>query len=191
MNYEAKEVAKFIVNYANSKGKFVNNTMVNIILYYLQGFSYICYNEPLFQDDFEAWAYGPRIPEVYTLFSMFGLEKIRPYNEVWDLFFYKKVENINYREGFSERIADFLEINVTNLLQYTSQELVASTQKKGTAWEKIYEDGRKNVIPKSVMKNYFISTMKGEQKKCLKSGMTTQIKKIWKKLKKLWRLSIG
>ena len=35
MNYEAKEVAKFVVNYANSKGKFVNNTMVNIILYYL------------------------------------------------------------------------------------------------------------------------------------------------------------
>lgn len=68
MNYEAKEVAKFIVNYSNSKGKFVNNTMVNIILYYLQGFSYICYNEPLFQDDFEAWGYGPRIPEVYTLF---------------------------------------------------------------------------------------------------------------------------
>ena len=35
MNYEAKEVAKFIVNYANSKGEFVNNTIVNIILYYL------------------------------------------------------------------------------------------------------------------------------------------------------------
>ena len=164
MNYEAKEVAKFVVNYANSKGKFVNNTMVNIILYYLQGFSYICYNEPLFQDDFEAWAYGPRIPKVYTLFSMFGLERIRPYNDVWDLIFYNKVENIDYREGFNERIADFLEVNLTNLLQYTSQELVASTWKKGTAWEKIYEVGRKNVIPKSVMKNYFISTMKGEQK---------------------------
>lgn len=72
MNYKAKEVAKFVVNYANNKGKFVNNTMVNIILYYLQGFSYIRYKEPLFQDDFEAWAYGPRIPKVYTLFSMFG-----------------------------------------------------------------------------------------------------------------------
>ena len=163
MNYEAKDIAKFVVNYANNKGKFVNNTMVNIILYYLQGFSYICYNEPLFQDDFEAWAYGPRIPEVYKLFSMFGLGKIRPYNDVWDLFFYRKVENINYREGFSEKIADFLEVNVTNLLQYNSSELVASTWKKGTAWEKIYEDGRKNVIPKSVIKDYFISTMKGEQ----------------------------
>ncbi len=157
MNYEAKEVAKFIVNYANSKGKFVNNTLVNIILYYLQGFSYICYNKPLFQDDFEAWAYGPRIPEVYTLFSMFGLEGIRPYNNVWDLICYNKVENINYREGFSKKIADFLEVNITNLLQYTSSELVASTWKKGTAWEKIYEEGRKNIIPKSVIKNYFVS----------------------------------
>lgn len=157
MDYEAKEVAKFIVNYANSKGKFVNNTMVNIILYYLQGFSYIRYKEPLFQDDFEAWAYGPRIPKVYTLFSMFGLGRIRPYNDVWDLLFYNKVENINYREGFSERIADFLEVNVTELLQYNSRELVASTWKKGTAWEKIYEEGRKNVIPKSVIKHYFLS----------------------------------
>lgn len=165
MNYEAKEVAKFIVNYANSKGKFVNNTMVNIILYYLQGFSYICYNEPLFQDDFEAWGYGPRIPEVYTLFSMFGLERIRPYNNVWDLICYNKVENINYREGFSKKIADFLEVNVTNLLQYTSQQLVASIWKKGTAWEKIYEDGRKNVIPKSVIKDYFISTINERKNK--------------------------
>lgn len=159
MNYEAKEVAKFIVNYANNKGKFVNNTMVNIILYYLQGFSYICYNEPLFQDDFEAWAYGPRIPEVYTLFSMFGLERVRPYNDVWDLIFYKKVENINYRERFSKKIADFLEVNVTNLLQYTSSELVKSTWKKGSAWEQIYEEGRKNVIPKSVIRDYFTSKM--------------------------------
>lgn len=164
MNYEAKEVAKFIVNYANSKGKFVNNTMVNIILYYLQGFSYICYNKPLFQDDFEAWAYGPRIPEVYTLFSMFGLERIRPYNDVLDLICYKKVENINYREGFNKIIADFLEVNVTNLLQYTPQELVASTWKKGTAWEQIYEEGRKNVIPKSVMKKYFVSTINKERR---------------------------
>lgn len=92
---------------------------------------------------------------------MFGLERIRPYNTVWDLICYKKVENIDYRDGFNERIADFLEVNVTNLLQYTSQELVASTWKKGTAWEKIYEDGRKNVIPKSVIKKYFIFTMKG------------------------------
>lgn len=157
MNYEAKDVAKFIVNYANSKGKFVNNAMVNIILYYLQGFSYICYNRPLFQDDFEAWAYGPRIPKVYIPFSMFGLERIRPYDTVWDLICYNKVENINYREGFSKRIADFLEVNVTDLLQYTSKELVASTWKKGTAWEKIYEEGRKNIIPKSVIKNYFLS----------------------------------
>lgn len=157
MRYEAKEVAKFIVNYANSKGKFVNNTMVNIILYYLQGFSYICYNKPLFQDDFEAWAYGPRIPEVYTLFSMFGLEKIRAYNAVWDLICYNKVENVNYRKGFSEQIADFLEVNVTNLLQYTQRELVASTWNKGTAWEKIYEEGRKNIIPKSVIRDYFLS----------------------------------
>ena len=110
MNYEAKEVAKFIVNYSNSKGKFVNNTMVNIILYYLQGFSYICYNKPLFKDDFEAWAYGPRIPEVYKLFSMFGLGKIRPYNNVWDFICYNKVENVNYREGFGKKIADFLEV---------------------------------------------------------------------------------
>ena len=88
---------------------------------------------------------------------MFGLERVRPYNDVWDLIFYNKVENINYREGFSKKIADFLEVNVTNLLQYTSSELVASTWKKGTAWEQIYEDGHKNIIPKSVIKNYFIS----------------------------------
>lgn len=157
LNYKAKDVAKFVVNYANSKGKFVNNTMVNIILYYLQGFSYICYKKPLFPDDFEAWGYGPRIPEVYTLFSMFGLERIRPYNTVWDLICYNKVEHINYREGFSERVADFLEVNITNLLQYSARELVASTWKKGTAWEKIYEEGRKNVIPKSVIQDYFLS----------------------------------
>jgi uncharacterized phage-associated protein len=46
------------------------------LLYYAQGFALAILGKPLFEDDFEKWAYGPVLPVVYNKYKAFGSEAI-------------------------------------------------------------------------------------------------------------------
>jgi uncharacterized phage-associated protein len=42
------------------------------LLYYQQGFHIAYFKEPLFEDDIEAWMYGPVVPQVYERYKPNG-----------------------------------------------------------------------------------------------------------------------
>lgn len=39
------------------------------LLYYVQGFHIAVFNRPLFNEDIEAWMYGPVVPAVYEYYQ--------------------------------------------------------------------------------------------------------------------------
>ena len=156
MRYKATDVARFVVNFAHEEGKPVTNLKLKYILYYLQGFSYLVFDEELFEDDLKAWAYGPTVKEVYTNFSMFGSDIIPAYNDILDLIFMKPKEIEDYRSMFKRNIVYFLEANLKNLLEYSTEELLKSVLKDSTPWGKNYIEGKKKLIPKEDIKEYFV-----------------------------------
>lgn len=163
MDYDVMDVAKFVVNYAAENNKDVTNMKLQKILYYLQGFSYIVFGEPLFNDEIEAWPYGPVVRKAYVNFSVFGSREIPCYNNIMEFLFFKRTtldELENYKDIFNERVKNFLEINSNNLLDYSANELVNSTHKDGTPWSKNYVEGLKNTIPKSDIEKYFKEAVK-------------------------------
>ena len=46
------------------------------LLYLAQGWSYVWDNRPLFQNEFEAWQYGPVNAEVYEYYKRYGRAEI-------------------------------------------------------------------------------------------------------------------
>lgn len=42
----------------------------------MQGFHLACFGTPLFEDDIEAWMYGPVVPSVYDLYKANGSNNI-------------------------------------------------------------------------------------------------------------------
>ena len=46
------------------------------LLYYAQGFALATLNKPLFNEDFEAWDYGPVIPLIYQKYKEYGNKAI-------------------------------------------------------------------------------------------------------------------
>ena len=57
-------------------GDAISNMKLQKLLYYAQGVALAILGEPLFNDDFEKWTYGPVLPAVYNKYNDFGSEAI-------------------------------------------------------------------------------------------------------------------
>lgn len=69
---KAKDVAIYIIKTFQEAGDTLTNLKLQKLLYYVQGWHLGLYEEPLFEDDIEAWKYGPVVPEVYNWFKEYG-----------------------------------------------------------------------------------------------------------------------
>lgn len=62
----------------NEGAEFMSNMKLQKMLYYQQGCHLAYFDEPLFDDEIEAWMYGPVVPEMYEFFKSNGCQGIPP-----------------------------------------------------------------------------------------------------------------
>ncbi|CCL32344.1 TPA: DUF4065 domain-containing protein [Clostridioides difficile] len=76
-NYDAMDVAEYILWYCENKLKNpINNSKLQRILYFIQK-KYICkFNKLLFDNYMKAWSYGIVIPDVYYSYISYGSKHI-------------------------------------------------------------------------------------------------------------------
>ncbi|WP_445490264.1 Panacea domain-containing protein [Rhodopseudomonas sp. RCAM05734] len=82
----------------------------------------------LLDADFEAWDYGPVVPDLYRRVRMFGA------NPIQDIFFNEPRPNDGLREAYLHNVC-------THLAGKRPAELVAITHWKDGAWAKNYQPG--------------------------------------------------
>jgi uncharacterized phage-associated protein len=98
------DVARYFIIRAYEDGKeaSMTNMKVQKLLYYAQSLYLALYDEPLFEDEIQAWRYGPVCPPAYHFYSDFEAKQlpvpdrdfvtVLPHNtrslleEVWDYF---------------------------------------------------------------------------------------------------------
>ena len=87
MAYPVLAVANKILAYGASatNGELVSNLKLQKLLYYMQGFHLAVFGEPLFEEEIEAWMYGPVVPSVYDHYQEYGNKGIEPESEVLEL----------------------------------------------------------------------------------------------------------
>lgn len=99
-------------------------------------------NEPLFDETFQAWNYGPVLPSVYHKAKIFGSDPVRNV--------FHSVPNLE--EGPE---ADVLAETVEKLSNKSPSQLVAITHWDKGAWAKHYMPGMNMVIPNDdVLREY-------------------------------------
>ena len=138
MSYEAVHIAKYIINKCTIDQHPISNLQLQKILYCIQ--RYFLKNDMLaFDDDFEAWQFGPVIPEVYYLFCGFGAIRIR------------MKYDLDIGSDYAALINPIIE-RKRLLNPWDWSEDINAT---GKAWDKVYSNGSGNdkVIPKQIVKN--------------------------------------
>lgn len=128
---KALEVARYILTKSNKDGHPISNLQLQKMLYYIQYEFLTNYEKSLFDDDFEAWKFGPVIPVVYYEYSHMGAFRIgadyKDYDKILSEMRKDEIDMLN------DIIVDKRDMNVWSM--------VDNTHKKGKAWDLIFKDG--------------------------------------------------
>lgn len=138
--YAAIDVAHYVIDKCSRNGSPVSNLHLQKILYFLQKFWLKELKCPLFDDEIEAWPFGPVVPNVYYNYCSYGALKIT-----------EEYDDIPIYQDDYENIDKI----VKDKSDYDPWNLVKETHKIGSAWHQTYNDGKgyKCIIDKELIMN--------------------------------------
>ena len=132
---------KIILQTDAEKGDIISNLKLQKLLYYTQGYHLAFFDTVLFNNNLEAWMYGPVVPEVYHRFK-----DNRGYGITLDP---KQVEEIELEPDvenmFNQVIQEYGKFNAVKLMDMTHME---------PPWKEAFEKPDKT-IDIGVMKTFF------------------------------------
>jgi uncharacterized phage-associated protein len=146
MSYKALDIANKIIKSAsnNDAADLVSNLKLQKLLYYQQGFHLAYFGTSLFEDEIEAWQYGPVVPSIYERFKRYGNKGIEYDGETIIL-------SATHEESlFNEINKVYGSYSAIGLMEMTHQE---------TPW-KTTEIGVGNIISKDKLKTFFKKRLK-------------------------------
>lgn len=137
MNYKAIDIAKYIISKCTIDQHPISNLQLQKILYYVQK-TFLVNEMVAFEDEIEAWQFGPVVPEVYYQYCGFGAMRIR----------------MEYDTNICSDYTNIINPIVEKKRVLDPWEMVEDTHKPGKAWNQIYNNGLGNhcVIPKDLIK---------------------------------------
>lgn len=135
--YTALQIARYVINKCTVEEYPISNLQLQKILYYIQK-AFLQVGMQAFDDEIEAWQFGPVVPIVYDQYCGFGASKIRM---LYDIF---------VRDDF----AQIIDMIVEQKRMLNPWDMVDETHTPGKAWAIIYQNGLGNhqVIPKELIR---------------------------------------
>ncbi len=142
---KAIDVANFFITVGNyNEGMEMTNARINKLLYFAQGRYLATYDKPLFDEQIEAWKYGPIIRSVYDYFKHYGKNIITEPVGSFDI------------EKMNDDDFQFLTEVFTNYADYSTSALINKTHEKNSPWDKVYIQDENRVIPQKLIRSYFL-----------------------------------
>lgn len=147
MAYKAIDIAKKLIYKAQEDepngGERLTNLKLQKMLYYQQGYHLAAFGTPLFEEEVEAWMYGPVVPCVYDVYSQYGSETLPETDNPIELL---EEEEILFNQVY-QAYRDFSAIGLMNRTHNEQPWLQALPHDRGT------------VISNESMKSYFMTQL--------------------------------
>lgn len=139
MTYSALDVAKYVINHEHTKNRAITNLRLQKLLYFVQANVLVDTKKPCFDDEMEAWDYGPVVPAVYNEYCRFKSQAIDSAEE-YDI-------SDSSIKDIIDGVLDFLsDTDTFELVQITHSQ---------TPWIEARQRGLHAVISKESIKNFF------------------------------------
>lgn len=149
--YDVLDIARYVINYCNDKGYDISNLRLQKLLYFIQAYYLGIKNRlPLFEENFEAWDFGPVVPCVYHEFKSFGgndIPKIKKY--------FKGVTLVKYDGNIISRSDKNNIAHVVDMFKNVSTSKLVSITHGQNPWIDAYNNSVDKTIYKKDIKKYF------------------------------------
>ena len=139
--YWSTEISDCFALRGIGEGKPITQMLVQKMVYFAHGL-YLAETKgsPLIKEDFEAWKFGPVVPNIYHKYKIFGDTPIRDLSLLrYSGHSVEPCELINVAYGIIEdtwkNLKDLDAIQVSNW-----------THKDGSAWSRVYNPNERNII---------------------------------------------
>lgn len=131
------DVADFFIDIANKNtDDTLTNLKLNKLLYYAQGEYLARTGKPLFDDEIQAWDYGPVVPVIFYKYKRNNANEITPITDISPEYSF---------EVFSfEELSVLLDV-VREKGQYTGYKLISMTHSE-SPWKNAYKPNLKGTI---------------------------------------------
>ena len=151
MAYKALDIAKKLIRVADlesaSGGDCMTNLRLQKMLYYEQGYHLAMFDTPLFDEDVEAWLYGPVVPSVYDHYKQYG-SQILPV----------ETDNLEMTDDENELFCNVFDA----YREFSTIGLMNKTHKE-SPWKIAKTTGRNSTISQDSMKKYFKTQLIDEE----------------------------
>lgn len=151
------DLGHIITEYINKRGDTVSHKKLQKLLYYVEAWHLVNFDEPILEEDFQAWVHGPVIPELYHELKEFGFNDLAIINEEHETVD-EEIKSIINKNNIENKL-DFIYSVLDNYGGLSSFELELLTHS-----EKPWLDARgdyaphercTNIITKDSMKNFY------------------------------------
>lgn len=139
--YDALTITNYIISYYKKRNYGVSNLKLQKILYFLQALFLIKKDCELFDEEIEAWGFGPVIPSVYRKYMQFGCMNI-PTKDIDEPFIDNETKTTI--DSFLEKVKDMSSTYLTDITLHQKP------------WTQNYTKDEKEIIPKKEIQKYFL-----------------------------------
>jgi uncharacterized phage-associated protein len=109
-------------------------------------------SQPLIKENFQAWKFGPVVPEIYHTYKYYGDEKI---NDTFWLFGAEDSWDETLKNA-DKKSQEAIDATWSALKSMSAIKLSNWTHKEGSPWQKVYKPGIHSVeIPNEKIEAYF------------------------------------
>jgi len=149
MAYPASLIAFAFVKKGIDEGLFVTQMKLQKLVYFAQGVHLAKYHKPLINETFQAWMYGPVIPEIYQDFKLYGS---RPIINTADF----TPSATHKPPRLDDQAIDTINYSWAVLKHFSAMSLSNWTHRADGPWSKVYDPDEKSTpIHNEDIKHYF------------------------------------
>ncbi len=154
--YDVSDVARYVINYINSKGNVISNLKLQKVLYFIQAAFLVEKGIPCFDEELEAWDFGPVVPSVYHAYKKFGAGYIPSINNYFQ--FSSDIFECRFVDYDNSIIYDEDKLLINNMvdqcINYSASQLVDITHHQ-SPWKNAYIPYSNNIITKESLYEFF------------------------------------
>lgn len=164
--YKADTIAKFFIHLAERDMIEITHMKLQKLVYFAHGWYLALADEPLIEEFFEAWKYGPILPSLFRRYLIFQSSPIKTKRTEFSNLKHNKLDDF---EELDTDIQQFLIVVWNNYKKFDAIELSNLSHAKNSPWEQSYvvdentgEYLKGLTIDNSIISSYFKNLLKEE-----------------------------